>query len=70
MKRILEYENLGLFVKFSNSGYSLTEYEDDATTFGKPMNDLDLKNTRRFIDNQLCNKEPFYEKGHLVIVEI
>ena len=68
--RILEYENLGLFVAHNNSGYSLTEYKDEATTFGKPVNDLDLKNTRRFIDNQLCNKEPFYEKGHLVIVEI
>ena len=67
MGRILEYENLGLFVKFSNSGYSLTEYEDDATTFGKPVNDLDLKNTRRFIDNQLFGKIDFYRKGHLVV---
>ena len=65
--RILEYENLGLFVKHSNSGYSLTEYKDDATTFGKPMNDLDLKNTRRFIDNQLFGKIDFYRKGHLVV---
>ena len=67
MGRILEYENLDLFVKFSNSGYSLTEYEDEATTFGKPMNDLDLKNTRRFIDNQLFGKIDFYRKGHLVV---
>ena len=67
MARILEYENLGLFVKFSNSGYSLTEYADEASTFGKPMNDLDLKNTRRFIDNQLFGKIDFYRKGHLVV---
>ena len=67
MARILEYENLGLFVKFSNSGYSLTEYEDDATTFGKPMNDLDLKKTRDFIDKQLFGKIDFYQKGHLVV---
>ena len=65
--RILEYENLGLFVAHNNSGYYLTEYKDDATTFGKPMNDLDLKNTRRFIDNQLFGKIDFYQKGHHVV---
>lgn len=65
--KILEYENLGLFVAHNNSGYSLTEYKDEATTFGKPMNDLDLKNTRRFIDNQLFGKIDFYQKGHLVV---
>ena len=67
MNRILEYENLGLFVKHSNSGYSLTEYKEEATTFGKPVNDLDLKNTRRFIDKQLFGKIDFYRKGHLVV---
>ena len=67
MARILEYENLGLFVKFSNSGYSLTEYKDNATTFGKPVNDLDLKHTREVIDNQLFGKIDYYQKGHLIV---
>lgn len=70
MERILEYENLGLFIKFSNAGYSLTEYKDEATTFGKPLNDLDLKNTRKWIDKQLFSKIDFYRKGHLVVREV
>lgn len=67
---ILEYENLGLYVKFTNSGFYLTEYKDDATTFGKPLNDLDLKNTRKSIDRQLFGKIDFYRKGHLFVREV
>ena len=68
--RILEYDNLGLFIKFTNSGFYLTEYKDEATTFGKPLNDLDLKNTRKFIDKQLFGEIDFYRKGHLVVREM
>lgn len=67
MKRILEYENLGLFIKFSNAGYSLTEYIDEACDFGKPQNDEDLKNTKRVIDKCLFGKDTFYRKGHLKV---
>ena len=54
----------------SFSGYSLTEYKDEATTFGKPLNDLDFKQTKRFIDKQLFGKDPFYRKGHLKVREV
>lgn len=68
--KILEYENLGLFVAHNNSGYYLTEYKDEATTFsGKELEPTKIS-FKNIIDNQLCNKEPFYEKGHLVTVEI
>ena len=77
--KILEYEDLGLFVAHNNSGYYLTEYKDEATTFAsKELEPTTFagKELKKFIsfkdiiDNQLCNKEPFYEKGHLVIVEM
>ena len=67
--KILEYDNLGLFVAHNNSGYYLTEYKDEATSFSiKELNGV--ISFKDIIDNQLCNKEPFYEKGHLVIVDI
>lgn len=68
--KILEYENLGLFVAHNNSGYYLTEYKDEATTFSSKELVSCKVSFKDIIDNQLCNKEPFYEKGHLVIVEI
>ena len=68
--KILEYENLGLFVAHNNSGYYLTEYKDDATTFSSKELEPTKVSFKDIIDNQLSNKEPFYEKGHLVIVEI
>ena len=67
--KILEYENLSLFVRSTNSGYSLTEYRDEALNIGEPQNDKDLINIRKQIDDQLCIKVPYYEKGHLVIRE-
>ena len=68
MANILEYDDLGLFIKHSNSGYSLTEYRDEACTFNEPQNDKGLKNVRRFIDKQLFGKvDDFYRKGHLVV---
>ena len=68
--RILEYENLGLYISYSNSGYAITQYKDEACTFGKPQNDLDLSNTRRRIDRELFGKIDFYRKGHLTVKEI
>lgn len=68
--KILEYENLGLFVAHNNSGYYLTEYKDEATTFSSKELEPTKVSFKGIIDNQLCNKEPFYEKGHLVAVEI
>lgn len=67
--RILEYENLGLFIGFSNSGYYITSNKDEAAEFGTPQNDQDLKNSRRRIDKQLFGKVDFYRKGHLVVRE-
>jgi hypothetical protein len=67
--RILEYENLGLFVGFNNSGYYITPHLDEACEFGKPQNDLELKETRRRIDKQLFGKVDFYRKGHLCVRE-
>ena len=71
MTRILEYDDLGLYVKFSNSGYSLTEYIDEVCCFNKCKNDETLKNTRKFIDKQLFGKvDDFYRKGHLRVREV
>lgn len=67
--KILEYENLGLYVGFANSGYFITPNKDDAAEFGTPQNDQDLKNTRRRIDKQLFGNVDFYRKGHLVVRE-
>lgn len=68
--KILEYENLGLFVAHNNSGYYLTEDKDEATTFSSKELEPTKVSFKDIIDNQLCNKEPYYEKGHLVTIEI
>lgn len=68
--RILEYEDLGLFVKHSNSGFSLTEYKDEACDFGNPINDPDLKSARDRVDAAISEKDPVYEKGRLRVREI
>lgn len=63
---VLEYDNLGLYVRFSNSGYYLTEYLDEATTFNRCGTAM-----IQFIDNQLLKSEiPFYQKGKLVLKEV
>lgn len=68
--RILEYENLGLFVSFNNSGFYITPYLDEACGCGEPQNDPELIETRKRIDKQLFGKVDFYRKGHLRVREI
>ena len=58
---VLEYDNLGLYVKFSNAGFSLTEYLDEATTFNKEPN----SNYLDFMDKRLSKNVSFYELGKL-----
>ena len=64
--KILEYENLGIYIRWSSNSYSITTYKDEACTFGGES----LVNTKNLIDNQLFGKVDYYEKGHLVEREI
>lgn len=64
---ILEYDNLGLFVKHNNSGYSLTEYKDEASSFSN----CEVKGrTLELIENQLSKGDDFFKKGCLIAKEI
>lgn len=64
--KILEYENLGIFIRWQNNSFSITTYKDEACTFGGNS----LLNTKKMIDNELFGKVDFYRKGHLVEREI
>lgn len=71
--KILEYENLGLYVKVNNSGYYLTEYKDEATLFS-PRDSALIK----LIDEKLFNIlvddylrfDKGYRKGHLIARDV
>ena len=71
--KILEYENLGLYVKVNNSGYHLTEYKDEATLFSLRDSALikliDKKLFNILVDDYL-RFDKGYRKGHLVLREV
>lgn len=60
--KILEYENLGIYIRWSSNSWSITSYKNDACTFSSGS----LANTKTLIDNQLFDKIDYYQKGHLV----
>lgn len=53
-----------------HSGFSLTEYKDEACDFGNPINDPDLKSARDRVDAAISEKDLFYEKGNLHVREV
>lgn len=58
---ILEYENLGLFVKWEHNSFSLTEYKEEACTFSRPP----AGDYLAFIDRCLIKTDPYYKLGKL-----
>lgn len=71
--KILEYENLDLYVKVTNSGYYLTEYKDEASLFSPIdvglIKIIDKKLFSILVDDYV-RFDKGYRKGHLVWREV